>query len=62
VTPSGLTSSASTPKATGETIQDFMKLSEEEVRPTDMEVDVVTVDKTKVEKPLVVTQETFVDQ
>jgi hypothetical protein len=70
IIPSGLTSStstpkatsASTPKATRETIQDFMKLSKERVIPADMEVDVVIVDGTKVEEPLVVTRETFVDQ
>jgi hypothetical protein len=39
-----------------------MKLSEEEVRLANMEVDVVTVDGTKIEEPPVVTQETFVDQ
>jgi hypothetical protein len=62
IPPSGSTSSASTPKAGGETIQDFMKLSEEKIRPADMEVDVVTVDGTKLEEPHIVTRKTFVDQ
>jgi hypothetical protein len=40
-----------------------MKEGEEEVKPADMEVDIVIIEGAKVEEnPLVVTQETFADQ